>query len=353
MPVIDGVVVRSRYTKLDLRELSSVDNPAQPGALAAIMKRADPAQPPAQPSILALSVAKYVDSDDGAHTFTEVLNENEFDEKVWPMVSALSQSIRSIMGDRAIAAADRETKVSQSVDEFLAAVREISPAAEKKLAELISKRNPDMTELEKANAKVAELTGQLTSANALVTSEKARADTAEKALETEQAAHGETKKAFVAATDETITVEGTEIKKSAVGEAQFTVVKVLQQQAQTASLEKRASESYAHLTGTTAEKAKVLGAIEKIADEDVRKAATAILDSAEKMASGGFRMIGAGGEVPESVTKALGDFNGKVAEIQKRDGIAQHEAMRKAREEHPDLFQAYREASDEAANAAA
>lgn len=39
MPIIDGKVVRARYTKLKLNEISSVDNPAQAGALAAIMKR--------------------------------------------------------------------------------------------------------------------------------------------------------------------------------------------------------------------------------------------------------------------------------------------------------------------------
>lgn len=41
MPIIDGKVHRSRYTSLKLNELSSVDRPAQPGALALIMKRHD------------------------------------------------------------------------------------------------------------------------------------------------------------------------------------------------------------------------------------------------------------------------------------------------------------------------
>ena len=73
--------------------------------------------------------------------------------------------------------------------------------------------------------------------------------------------------------------------------------------------------------------------------------------AAEKMASGGFRMIGSG-EQPEEVRKALGDFNGKVAEIEKRDNCSRFEAMRKARTEHPELFEAYREAADDSANAA-
>lgn len=41
MPVIDGKVRRARFTSLKLAELSSVDRPAQAGAKAVIMKRAD------------------------------------------------------------------------------------------------------------------------------------------------------------------------------------------------------------------------------------------------------------------------------------------------------------------------
>ena len=149
MPMVDGKPVRARFTALKLGELSSVDKPAQPGATAVILKRdeSQPAPEPAQkaaPSVLALAVAKYVETDAGAHTFDEVLQANVFDEKIWPMVSALSQSIRSIMADTKVKGADKEAKVTQSVDEFLAAVRDISPTAEKRLAELVSKRNPNM-----------------------------------------------------------------------------------------------------------------------------------------------------------------------------------------------------------------
>lgn len=47
MPVIDGKVVRARYTSLKLNELSAVDRPAQPGAKAVIMKRDDRLEEPA------------------------------------------------------------------------------------------------------------------------------------------------------------------------------------------------------------------------------------------------------------------------------------------------------------------
>lgn len=346
MPVVDGKVVRARYTSLKLNELSSVDRPAQPGALATILKR-DNSMPQAQPSILAIAVAKYVDSDDGAHTFQEVLQENEFDEKIWPMVSALSQSIRSIMGDRSIAANDRETKVTQSVDEFLAAVRNLSATTaadtEKRLAELISKKDDIMPKtIEELTAKVAELTGQLASATTLAETEKARADKAEGELTAEKAAHVETKKSLTEATDQVIKVGETEIRKSVVGEAQFSVAKALADERDLARIEKRAETEFGHVAGTTAEKALVLKAMGGMT-EDAQKALTTILSSAEKMAKAGFERLGAGGgrDDPESdVAKAAATFNGKVSEIAKRDSIPEHEAMRKARLEYPAEFAA-------------
>lgn len=341
MPIVNGQKVRSRYTALKLGELSGVDRPAQIGARALIMKRA-PDDLPAAPSVLALAVAKYVDDDDGAHTFDEVLAENEFDEKVWPMVSALSQSVRSIMGDKAVTGTDREAKIATTVDEFLSAVRAIGPEpaadSEKRLAALISKRKTDMTELEKALAKVAELTGQLTSANALVTAEKARADAAETSLTTEKAAHSETKKALVEATDETLTVGGQEIRKSVVGEGQFSVTKALMGERDAAKVEKRVEAEFAHVAGTTAEKALVLKAAAAL-DEPTQKALDAILASAENMAAAGFDRLGAGGgPVNEDVRKATGDFATKVAEIKKRDNCTNIEANKRAREENPELF---------------
>jgi polyhydroxyalkanoate synthesis regulator phasin len=346
----DGSISRARFTSLKLAELSSVDRPAQPGALAVIMKRDDaPRSPAAQPSIMALAVAKYISEDDGAHTFGEVLQANEFDEKIWPMVSALSQSIRSIMGDTGIKAADKEAKVTQSVDEFLAAVRAISPeaatASEKRLAELISKKDSTMPKtIDELTAKVEELAGQLASANTLATAEKARADKAEGELATEKTAHGETRKALTEATDEVITVGGAELRKSAAGEANFSVAKALADERDMAKIEKRAETEFGHVAGTVAEKALVLKAAQTMT-EDARKALDAILTSAETMAKGAFGRIGGGAGPSATVAKAAEEFDGKVAEIAKRDGISQPEAMTKARREHPELFDAMQDAA--------
>lgn len=340
----DGSVSRARYTSLKLRELSSVDRPAQPGALAVCFKRDD-----GPDATVIAEVAKYVCDEDGAHSFAEVLSENKFSQEIWPFTDALSQSIRSIVGDKSLTGADREGRINASVAEFLAAVRSISPDTEKRLAELISKRESDMTDLEKAQARVAELTGQLTSANALVASEKARADTAEGDLTTEKAAHVETKAALNKATDEVITVGGTELRKSEVGDANFSVAKALRDERDMAQFEKRAAEEFGHVTGTTAEKAALLKAIAGIADEEVKKAAEAVLTAAEKMAASGFDRLGTGHGAPSTPTeKAAEDgFMVKVREVAKRDEITESEAMRKARIEFPAEFAAY---SGEAVN---
>ena len=335
----DGSVTRARFTSLKLGELSSVDRPAQPGALATIMKRDDTPRAPvakASPSILAMAVAKYVSDEDGAHTFSEVLQANEFDEKIWPMTSALSQSIRSIMGDKDIKGPDKETKVTQSVDEFLAAVRDLSPPAEKKLAELISKRNDTMKT-------VAELIAENPALKAHIEGIEQERDTAKSALATEQTAHGETKKALTEATDEVIKVDGQDVRKSAVGDASFQVFKSLDNRATMATLEKRASDEFGHVVGTATEKAAVLKAAASM-DEPTRKAFDAILTSAEQMAKGAFGRFGsgAGNDQPgnEDVAKAVSTFEGKVSEIAKRDGIGSSDAMRKARSEFPAEFAA-------------
>lgn len=341
-----GKVTRARYTSLKLGELSSVDRPAQIGALATIMKRHDGPAPviKAAPSILALAVAKYVDDEDGAHTFAEVLEANEFDEKIWPMTSALSQSIRSIMGDKDIKREDKETKVTQSVDEFLAAVRDLSPTAEKQLAQAISSKKEKSTmktvaELIAENpalkAHIDDLTGQIEIGKA----EAQKAKDAEAKLKTEEEEHGKTKKALAEATDEVIKVGETEIKKSAVGEQSFVIFKAQEERALTAELAKRAQDEFAHVVGTPTEKALVLKAATTM-DEPTAKALTAILTSAEKMAAAGFDRLGGGAGPTEDVAKAQTTFKAKVAEIVKRDGITEVQAMSKARTEFPEEYAA-------------
>jgi vacuolar-type H+-ATPase subunit I/STV1 len=343
MPVIDGQVRRSRFTSLKLRELSSVDNPAQIGARMAIMKRA-----PVDRSIDE-SVLKYICENDGAHSFQEVLADSKFDQNVWPCVDALSQSIRSIVGDKSLTGGEREAKISASVTDFLTAVRDISPEVSKQLAELVRKREGQMPKtVEELEKQVGELTGQLTSANALIATEKARADTAEKAKadamsekDKMKAECDTAKAALTAATDETIKYGGEEIKKSEVGDGPFKIAKGATIEAQKQRLEKLAGEKYQHVVGTATEKALVLKTIDQLAEDDpTRKALEAVLTSAEKMAAAGFdRLGGQGGDNPTQKA-AQSTFDSKIGDIQKRDNCTRTQAMSKARSEFPAEYSA-------------
>jgi len=334
MPVINGKVVRARYTSFKMAELSHVDRPAQPGALAVIRKR-DDTMPSHKASVTALAVAKYIGQDDGAHTFDEVLNKNKFSEAIWPMTDALTQSIRSIMGDKNIKPADRETQVTTSVDEFLSAIRDIAPDTEKRLVELISKKDSTM-DLTEALAEIKRLKGEMKT----MEPKAAKADTLQTELDTEKAAHADTKKSFTEKTDEVIKVDDTEVRKSVVGEAQFAVTKALMSRAETAEVEKRADAEFKHVPGTTVEKGLVLKAMAKM-DEPTAKALGTILAMAEKTAKGFFVSKGHSGDGSTGdVAKALSTFNGKVAEIAKRDGIGMSAATTKARSEFPDEFAA-------------
>lgn len=461
MPVLNGKVHRARYTKLKLGELSGVDNPAQPSALAAIMKRHDAGKAfdPNQPRdpkgsstggrwtswgvggsdrdadnagrdgrsasgrmlgqgdevvidpryvregdqpfgyvdtthpqnvtledgrIFSLSdvehvddapaewttgrfkdgetfkaavfinrVAKYICEDSGAHTFSEVLRNNEFSQKIWPYADALSQSIRSIIGDTSLKGDAREEKINSSVQQFLSAVRQISPEVSKRLEELVvTKKEDHMSKtVEELQREVEKLTGDLTSANALATAEKARAEKAEAALKTEQDAHAETKKSLVEATDEVIKVGDTEVKKSVVGEAQFSVTKALSEERDLANLEKRAATDLPLVVGTDTEKALALRHVEKLdADAPARKALEAIIQSAQKMAVAGFESLGTSGGLTETQKAAKDQFEDKVGEIQKRDNCSRTNAMSKARKEHPELFATYQGLDAPAAN---
>lgn len=337
MPKIDGKVVRARYTALKLGELSAVDRPAQPGALATIMKRDDDS--PIDLATCAI-VAKYVSIDDGAHTFTEVLSENQFSEKIWPFTDALSQSIRSIVGDKRLSGDDREAKINESVASFLSKVREISPDVAKQLEGLVKKKDGPMPKSnEQLEAELAKANGQIETLTARA--EKAESDLAAmtEAKDKEEADHKETKKALIEATDEVVKVGDKEVKKSEAGEAQFGVLKALADERDLANLEKRAETEFRHVTGTPAEKAKVLQVIDGIADEPTRKAAQAIIASAEKMASGAFSMIGGnrGPEPTEVQKKAQGDFEAEVTKLVD-GGMRRTEAMSKVRRDNPQLF---------------
>lgn len=284
-------------------------------------------------------VTKYVCDTDGAHSFIEVLHENEFSQKIWPFTDALSQSIRSIVGDKRLTGDEREDKINKSVASFLQKVRDISPKVAKQLEGLIKKGSPMPKSADQLEAELAKATGELTAMTA-------RAEKAEKDFADMKDAKGKVdeecktaKAALLEATDETITVGGQDLKKSVVGEANFTVAKALRDERDIAVLEKRASDEFGHVVGSAAEKALVIKAIEGLPTEEAKKAGLAILQSAEKMAKGAFALIGSNGG-PAPTEKQLESSTKFEAEVQKNvdAGMKESEAMSKARRDHPQLF---------------
>lgn len=163
--------------------------------------------------------------------------------------------------------------------------------------------------------------------------------------------------------DETITVAGSVVRKSIVGEATFNVLKAQEErlianekaiakandEAETARIEKRVAEEFSHVAGTPAQKVLILKAfaLPGIA-KDARDALDAILKSAEQMAIKAFDKIGhLNGQV--EIKKGQQPFLEKVSAIQKRDSCSRLQALSKAQSEHPDEFQAYQEAGQQAA----
>lgn len=340
---------------LKLSHIAAVDFPCQEGAKALLIKSAD------RWKILAKS------EDLHARTFAEIITENEerqrrwaAEEAMWPLFSALRESLASIASDAAVDSNQKLTRVQESVSQFIAALREKWPDVADEIQE-IAKASPesagmapfieafaklketevDVTELEKANQKIADLEKR----NGELTTQLEAANTAKAKMETDLAeAKEETKTAkakvdeLEKASDEKITVGGQEVSKLAVGPSQFAIFKGLQDEAITARLEKRVGDDFSHLPGTVAERAAVLKHMETAPDE-VKKSFEQIMTTAEKVAGGAFESIGTGG-TPE-VRKARGDFMAKVGEIQTRDKISRHQAMSKARVEFPAEFEAY------------
>lgn len=256
----------NKLKKLILKEVSVVDRGANPHAHIALFKRDEGAGNPA-----------------GDHVQQKELK----------------------MQDDAKKVADLESSVADLTKKLETATAGIEKAnAEKSAAEAIAKLNGD----EKAHY-----------------DKFGKAEDKKRFLEMkDEDRKKEVKKA--AESDEVLKVEGTEIRKSAVGEAAFAVMKsqqaAIQKQAddlkkaeearEMADLRKRADDDYKHVVGTSDEKAAVLKAIKGM-DEPVRKSAETILAACEKMTASGFAKIGHG--------------NGRVAE-----GSADSELDKKAKE---------------------
>ncbi|GGB00502.1 hypothetical protein GCM10011491_30880 [Brucella endophytica] len=154
-----------------------------------------------------------------------------------------------------------------------------------------------------------------------------------------------------AESDEVLKVDGNEIRKSAVGDATFAVLK--SQQAAIAKqaddlkkakdeteferLKKRATDEFGHLPGTPEAKASILKAMGSM-DEGVRKNLDHLLKTAEKIASSAFVMKGSLDGTTHDAESPEGKLDKRAKEIQKADSVSYAKAYDKAATENPALY---------------
>lgn len=391
--------------QLAIGEISAVDMPAQTGAKAMIVKRAE-GEPIVKVDI-DLVAKRYISPMDGAVSFGTVLREEikcqqyyQMTAEVDPLICSLNTSLYSIAGDSSYDDATKLTMARSTVEDFMTTLRSKWADADTFMMAALAKvetKEKEMDELAKLKAQVAELTAklkeaeeggkaakaaekelaavktqlekaqaqvaELTTKSVFNDSERAYFDTLEKS---EQADFLKMSKRDRAAAvkkgledDETLTVKGKVIRKSKVGEDMFEILKGQQEEALTlakgldderekrvsSELAAKAKSEYGHLPGTDVEKAAVLKAMEDM-DAPVRDTLTKMLVAGDGALKAAFNTVGHGrGDISQvtGLRKAAGQhpFLVKVAEIKKRDGVGQHQAMTKARNEYPDEFADY------------
>lgn len=341
-------IIRGRYKSLKLRELSAVTVPAQEGALMTVMKSATPSKQLAE-------VAKYyMDANEGYQTFQQLLSDNlrrekahEVNEEIYPLITAVTDSIRSVIADEQIEWATKENLMRETVESFLEAISAKGPDVEAELLKMLTEGVTNMsTEIEK---KLADAQAELAKANDQIADLTKAKDKMEADMAAMDEDLKETKKSATEAADEIFKVGETEIKKSAVGPEVFAVMKAQEDRAVMAELTKVADADYGYLPGTAIEKASVLKAAQSF-DEATAETLKSLLSAANEAMTPAFKSIGSRGgalSVVPNIAKAKDGFNSKVSEFTK-SGMSNVDAARKVRTEHPELFKAMQDA-DQAA----
>src|SRR5262249_40859332 len=110
------------------------------------------------------------------------------------------------------------------------------------------------------------------------------------------------------------------------------------------TLRKRADDDFNLVPGTVDQRAEMLEAIGKM-EKPLAEAFTKVLTHSQKVAKMAFNTISHGGGDP-AIAKSAQGFEAKVAEIKKRDSCSGTEAMKKARKEDPDGFEAYQKSAN-------
>ena len=331
-----------------MTEISCVDKPAQPSALATIMKSTsaptNPVVDQLAQSVLSDAIVKgEINQTDFSSMFKEKMVTRQLDQQLWPALTTLETTIFAIVGSDEIDATAKKSSIAQSLADFSNTVVSLTdPVVLKSAGDILTdvaksfvtinpnKSNEGVampTEIEKklqgeVDTLKAELAKSVTLAK-MSDDEKAHmatlsGDDIEKFLgmsDTERAeAVTISKKA-----DESLNVDGNVILKSTVGDAAFMVMKAQQTRldlqqaeikkaqdaAQIATLRKRADDEFGALTGTTDEKANLLKFAETM-PEDVRKTFDSIMKSAQDTLNKAFGTQGVnGGGADDTVEKQI------------------------------------------------
>lgn len=311
----------TKLKNLTLDELSLVDVPANSQARVSIFKQATGIEN----DQLVDTITKI------GHTFTEHLRREEFDRQAWDLMDALRQSMRDAV------AVGSQDMMRQSVVEFMETMREKFPNVEAQL-----QKGVDMS--------IEELQNKLEKAEALASMSDAEkefmksldANGQEAFMKSKPEERTEAMKVAKAA-DESITVNGHEVKKSAVGAGMFEIIKSQQaelqaqkdaiaksnEQLEMERLTKRASDEFGHLPGKPEDVAAVLKHVGSM-PEDVQGTMNAILKAANESATKAFVTKGhSGGTMPvgNSATEELDKLAKAHAESHKVDYVTAYNAV--------------------------
>lgn len=359
---------RNVVKNLTLSEISGVTVPAQSDAIVTIWKSDHPE---------IVEFAKYLSTADGAKSFTDFMAEATARERVdrigcdlWPVTSALRDSLTSILADTTLSDSGKEEKIAESVAQFASTVNPTSQHPEtgdsvtNELMKLLEDNDNMSEELVKKaeglEAQVAELTKKLADAETvakmgdgekeyLAGLEKEEADKF-KAMSAEDRKKAMKKSAD---TDEVFkSADGHEIRKSAVGDDIFAILKSQDEalkatreemvkaaeRAQTVEFTKRADEELANLPGETVAKVAVLKGIHGM-DEAAQATLTAMLKAGNEALAKGFQSFGVAGGKPQDITKAAKREGLVKAHMEANPNVTKAQAEVAVLSAHPDLYE--------------
>jgi hypothetical protein len=304
----------TRLRHIHLQELSFVDRGTNKGSKVSIFKR-DKSIVLKGYLAMAPEAAK-----EGSKSFAELLAENEAQRRSWeaneelyPLFSALQDSLRGIASDGDIDTTAKTDAMRSSVEQFMAAVAAKVPEVEQELEKALAKnpatagffnagtpKPPGDTQVSKGEhqmsddkTKVADLEKTVAEITKTATLAEVKVQDLIKRAETAEAKVAElTKAADITKADEVMKVGETEIRKSAVGADVFKAMKAQQDDIQKGrddlameQLKKRAESEFTTLPGEPLAKAKVLKAVSKMADEDRAALETMLKSGNEAMAT--------------------------------------------------------------------